>query len=656
MEVIILSVISRFSKFVELDHLTAYKQENVKKERVSLKLKLVMSHLLIAVIPILVIVITLTTLAGSSLLKKVNSSNLAYVSKVTKILDGNIEGIENISNLLLSDMDFIKAISKDISDYDSTYDMKMDRETNINKKIMSLLYSNSMLKSIFIVKEKEIIGDMPFNQKTFSDDFFHSDAYNELNKAKSTPCWFYNLNNTDDLYIMRTIKDLDTNNEIGVLVIQIKKELVAEDLNNDFGSQAKLAILDSSGNVVLSANGDAGINKVAYFEELKAQMSDQAVNNESLVGTFTTLSGVDVETSILYGNCTNNWVYILQIPVSEFLSDITKIKEIALILTVIVTMIAVIIGVWIALSISKPIDYIQKKIKLVEQGDLTVQSKYTGKYEIGQLSQSFNHMTLNMNNLLQEVGVVVENVKLNASELNLIANDSALSSKEVMQAVEAVTNGATEQARDAEMTSLVIKELVTQFDSTEKHFSYVVKATDKTKDASQDAKVTIETLTLTTRDTVQLSQNIQKEIKNLVSRFHEITNIIGMIDGISKQTNLLALNATIEAARAGESGKGFAVVADEVRKLADQSGEAVKNISCIINSIYQDTTRTEKMIVDGESIYVRQEHAVNNTEIIFSEITRNMETITNEVNLVYQLLEGLDGIQAQATLSITNIG
>jgi len=639
----------------ELPLLSKKNPDRKKKERISMKAKLILSHILIAIIPVLITALIISSQASTSLIGKVNTSNLAYTQKVTEILDGYIVNLENTAKIITGDLNLIKSVSRDPSSYATEFDMKLDRDTNFDTKIKALVSSNDAIRNIFFVKKNEIIGSIPFEKTSFIGKFFESPELQAVNQAGDKPVWFYRLYNTEDIYLMKNLKNAVSGGIVGTLVIQIKTNEFIDNLDIDFGDKAVSALLDDTGKVILTPKNQSDIGSINVFDRINEYIKADAPNGHLITGSFIGSDSSGREASILFGKCSNGWIFYLQIPVSELLSDITRIQRLTVFLSVIVAITAIGIGIWTALSISGPIDYIRKKLKQVEHGDLTIKSEYEGKYEIDQLSQSFNRMTQNMNSLLLEIGSVVAKVAENSKELHNIASKSASASKDVMEAVESVTSGAAEQAKDAEQTTVIISDLVSQFHETEEHFSYVMQASRKTKESSNTAKSTLEILNLTTQDTVSLSRDIQRDIKKLVAMTHEISGIIGIISTISEQTNLLALNAAIEAARAGESGKGFGVIAEEVRKLAIQSSEAVKSISDIINRISSEAFRTEEIIMNGASIFNRQEEAVRNTASIFNEIDNNMDLILKEINQAYKVLEGLDKLQSKASDAVSSI-
>ncbi|RKP53980.1 chemotaxis protein [Cohnella endophytica] len=85
-----------------------------------------------------------------------------------------------------------------------------------------------------------------------------------------------------------------------------------------------------------------------------------------------------------------------------------------------------------------------------------------------------------------------------------------------------------------------------------------------------------------------LSKNhgaMEERVNELIAQASKITEINAFIQEIVTQTSLLALNAAIEAAHAGEHGRGFSIVAQEIRKLAEQSGQAVKRSTGIVQNI-----------------------------------------------------------------------
>ncbi len=124
-------------------------------------------------------------------------------------------------------------------------------------------------------------------------------------------------------------------------------------------------------------------------------------------------------------------------------------------------------------------------------------------------------------------------------------------------------------------------------------------------------------------------------MQDIADSSRQISDIIGVIDGIAFQTNILALNAAVEAARAGDQGRGFAVVASEVRSLAQRSANAAKEIKRLIGS------SVEK--VDAGTVQA-------------NEAGKSMEDIVTQVKHVNDLLAEISNATTEQSQGIGQVG
>ncbi len=99
---------------------------------------------------------------------------------------------------------------------------------------------------------------------------------------------------------------------------------------------------------------------------------------------------------------------------------------------------------------------------------------------------------------------------------------------------------------------------------------------------------------------------VMEQMKHSNDQISEIVNVIkniaaktNVINDIVFQTKLLSFNASVEAARAGDHGKGFSVVAEEVGNLASMSGNAAKEISCMLED---SVVRVSTIVTDSRTL------------------------------------------------------
>ncbi|MCF6310078.1 MAG: methyl-accepting chemotaxis protein [Sulfurimonas sp.] len=277
----------------------------------------------------------------------------------------------------------------------------------------------------------------------------------------------------------------------------------------------------------------------------------------------------------------------------EFTSNLDEVKnlsekfKIVVLITIFLTIIAgVLIGIFLANKIKKPLNQAVDIAHAIAEGNLTRKDiEVKTKDELGDLASSLNLMKQNLNEMIKMVAKVTDNIASSASKL-------LTSSSEMSSGARQQTSQTNDVATSMEKMNATIIDIA--INST--------KVATSAQEASDLATKGGEVVASTIDSMHQIAQSVTESattVEALGKNSEEIGEIIKVIDNIASQTNLLALNAAIEAARAGEHGRGFAVVADEIRKLADRTTSATSEIGNMIEIIQESTKGAVESMYDG---------------------------------------------------------
>ena len=220
--------------------------------------------------------------------------------------------------------------------------------------------------------------------------------------------------------------------------------------------------------------------------------------------------------------------------------------------------------------------------------------------------------------------------------------------RELRRAVEEILNGAENQYDCFNKATGHIEELSS-------HLIDVCDGTVSTIEKSSQIRETVELgLSRFQRFSDQIKHVRQqsaireRKFRSLGQHTKEIESIVQTIGSLSSRTDLLALNASIESVRAGEHGRGFAVVAEEVRALAEQSAQAVLDISNRIEVMQIETQQSETAAGEEHHNVLRMVEAVDETfgslkEILVSagESSEGLDKIAENSNRQLEIAQQL---------------
>ncbi len=424
--------------------------------------------------------------------------------------------------------------------------------------------------------------------------------------------------------------------------------------------------------LLVSADGTiiADSDKSRVMKNIKVEIpSGQSVLSKSQ-GNVAYGSGKESKIAGFNKSRETGWTIMAVSPKSDYAQGLNAAITTAIIILLIMLVIAVICGIFIAKYATEPLTHIQQFAKRLSECDFSTPIIIKRKDEFADAALSLNKAQENVKSLVKTIIDNFENMSASGQELSATVQGMTSKFENINNSINDIVNGSQETTASAEEVTASVEEIDSNINQLSDKAINVNTNASKSKENALSVQENAQNAIKECKDIYKNEEmNILKAIDEgkVVSKIKEMADIIA---SIAEQTNLLALNAAIEAARAGEHGKGFAVVAEEVRTLAEQSSETVSTIQNVVVKVqeaFKNLSNTSHQVLKfiDENVNVQLDNYLSTGEKYYKDsqftsdslkqLTSMTEEIKSTTNEVTKAINGMAGIAQKSSESTNQI-
>jgi len=583
----------------------------------SISKKLIIAFLVVLILPTVALTISAFFTSKTALDKQIMGSAMSQVNAFDTLIN---ENIGNKSDAVTLFTDSLKASSLQEKNRNATI-KELQQFGKINEKDVSAIYAGS---------EKGLFMQYPVQKMPDGYDPRERPWYQEALKAENGKQIItkpYVAASTGKMVITIAQKMKDGS---GVIGLDMEIDNLLQKLKEiKIGQKGYAFIMEKDKTVLADPTQKPG-------SQVNENLANIIFKNKEGSGSYT-LKGTDKKVAYVTNELTG-WKIGGTMLVSEVEEAAKPVFNTAIIVFSVTLIVAGTLIFFIVRSVSKRLSNLARFSKKVSEGDLRDKLQIQSDDEIGQVGKGFNTMIDSLRSLIGAVQTSVENVASSSEELTASAGQTSKATEHITLAIEQFSSGNESQNDKVELSSEELEEmnrgLQNMNESAESITASSIKSTDIAGEGGQLVEKTASQMNVIDQS-VKKAENV---ISALESKSKDITQILGVINGIADQTNLLALNAAIEAARAGEAGRGFSVVAEEVRKLAVQSANSAKEIENLIKEIVQDIDVSQEVfnavnreVQSGLSFTEQTKVSFHNIFEMTKEISDQLQTMNQTV-------------------------
>lgn len=394
------------------------------------------------------------------------------------------------------------------------------------------------------------------------------------------------------------------------------------------------------------------VQKNALKTLLDGEASKEVQRMRAIMADRAAQGGFDVNSAVWFKQSTDriNGLYEIEqlitkdidASVSHQLSASRTLLLTEIILGALAIIIAVVVAVWVARSVSAPLQQVVDAAEYaVANDDFTRKVPEEGTQETERVGQAINH-------LMGKFRTIISQATRSSAGIADASGELATASNQVSKSSAAQADAASTVAAAVEQVSVSVSE-------TAANARTAGEIVEKARVGTENAL----TVMAETVQNVNVIAKLIRESGNNVTLLDEsskkIGGIVQVIKEVADQTNLLALNAAIEAARAGEQGRGFAVVADEVRKLAERTSNATAEIAALISDIQSHIGGTVSGMQQANSQVTESLALVGRTETALKRIGDDSLEVASNVQSIRDAVREQDAAIQQVAANIEKI-
>lgn len=328
--------------------------------------------------------------------KKSSDYSLDILKMIELRLNDYVNNLTVISQDLLYDNRIYAVLNNDDLKKDPLLSYEYENEiTNTMKKIT---FSRTEIQSICLISNngKYYAADNNSVNVSIKDLLPYEKGRLVLEKARESgnkPVWYLDSEDgrVKNIFLARTVNNLDDFREIGLLVILVKKEFLDTVYQGLTRSMKNIAIL-SSKNELIAVRDPENIHIFSsdFFMKMKEERGSYTDKAAGALISYVSLGEPD-------------WRVIAYAPLKDLYKDADALRQNIIILCILSVLIVSVLSTYIAIDFINPINRLVRGMKKVQKGEGAVYIEEDRADELGFLNKTFNEMSREIHHLVNWV-------------------------------------------------------------------------------------------------------------------------------------------------------------------------------------------------------------------------------------------------------------